>query len=294
MNVDRRMLMKGTIAMGAAMTVGRAVAATPGPWTHEGVVKRGGGQLHWVAMGSGKPLVLMPKLGGWVADWRHIAPALATRFRVIAIDPPGHGGSTIATPPPHIQTLAESAAMVRAALSDLGIDRFSFVGNSLGGCIGSVLAALFPDDVERLVPVSSALAPKATPAELAAIEQRLAKDFAPDGRPLPRSFAEVSAKFGGMTREMNDEQNASRAAAGLWILPSERGVLTAGITDYLPRIKARTLLVYGGGPAYAAHRAGAMKLLPDVRDVTIPGSGAFVHQQKPDETAKVILDFLTA
>jgi len=111
---------------------------------------------------------------------------------------------------------------------------------------------------------------------------------------LPRSFAEVSAKFGGMTREMNDEQNASRAAAGLWILPSERGVLTAGITDYLPRIKARTLLVYGGGPAYAAYRAGALKLLPDARDVTIAGSGAFVHQQKPAETAKVILDFLTA
>ena len=104
----------------------------------------------------------------------------------------------------------------------------------------------------------------------------------------------MAARF-GTTPEINEEQNASRKAAGLWIRPSERGVFTAGITDYLPRIKAGTLLVYGNGNqgVYQVYREKALRLLPRVRTVDVDGAGAFLHQQKPAETAALIADFLT-
>lgn len=299
--LSRRNFIAATAIGGAVMGGASSVFAAPleasppaGDWTEGGIVQRGGGRIHWASMGSGPVVVMMPKLGGWLADWRHVAKLLASRFRVIAVDSPGHGGSTMAMPPPYIQTLPESAAMVRAALGTLGVERYSLAGNSLGGCIATIMAALFPDDVESLILVSVALADRFTAEELAAYDARDA-EYDAMGLPLPRDAATMAARF-GTTPEINVEQNASRAAAGLWIRPSERGVFTAGITDYLPRIKARTALVYGKGNqgVYQVYREKALRLIPQVRSIDVEGAGAFLHQQKPVETADLIGRFLTA
>lgn len=292
--MGRREFVGGATAVSlAAQAVARGSLDFVPPWTSGGTIPRVGGVIHWVAMGEGPPLVMMPKLGGWVADWRHLAPVLARRFRVIAIDAPGHGGSRMATPPPYIQTLPESAAMVRAALSGIGVERFSFVGNSLGGCIGAVMAALFPEDIDRLALVSVALGGRGTAADLRDYDARTAKDVDAAGMPLPRPFTNASARF-GTTREINEELNASRAAAGLWVRPSERGVLTCGITGYLPRIEARTFLLYGSGGNYQRYRDEALRLIPHVSAGSIPDTGAFVHQERPAETAAALMEFLTA
>lgn len=112
-------------------------------WTQTGTIARSGGVMHYARLGdpANPPVVLLPKLGGWIADWRHVAPHLARHFHVVAIDPPGHGGSRFAGPAPCVQTLAESAAAVMAVLVQLGFGQFSVVGNSLGGCIGIAIAA---------------------------------------------------------------------------------------------------------------------------------------------------------
>src|SRR5687768_13578075 len=107
------------MAAGLAVS-GPALAQVPkGPWTEEGAVQRGGTRIHYVGMGNGPPLILLHKLGGWVSDWRHIAPALAKTHRVIAMDMPGHGDSTVNGPAPFLQSLGESAAVILAALDDL-------------------------------------------------------------------------------------------------------------------------------------------------------------------------------
>jgi hypothetical protein len=41
------------------------------------------GTLHYATMGQGNPVVLLLKLGGWIADWRRIA------LRLIAATYPG-------------------------------------------------------------------------------------------------------------------------------------------------------------------------------------------------------------
>jgi len=43
--------------------------------------------------GAGEPLLLLHGFTGSRATWRDLWPQLATRFRVLAIDLPGHGGS---------------------------------------------------------------------------------------------------------------------------------------------------------------------------------------------------------
>jgi pimeloyl-ACP methyl ester carboxylesterase len=161
--LDGREFLAASVVSSAALAASQAVAAPPAeliktPWTDEGVVNRGGGVIHFVSVGTGPAVVLMPKLGGWAADWRHIAPALAEKYRVVVIEPPGHGGSKMATAAPYIQTVPESAAMVRATLDELGIQPYALGGNSLGGCISVIMAGLWPEEIPRLILLSVSLA----------------------------------------------------------------------------------------------------------------------------------------
>ncbi|MBM3516082.1 MAG: alpha/beta hydrolase [Alphaproteobacteria bacterium] len=265
-----------------------------GPWTERGEVQVAAGKMAWKAMGSGEPLIMMPKLGGWAADWRHIAPTLATKFRVIAIDNPGHGDSVMNGPPPFLVSLRESAAMVMATLDALNIQTCSAIGNSLGGCILTVAAGLYPDAFRKLILLSVALGGAAT---LEALEEGRKKaigvNYDAQGLPIIRSFENAQERFGIADRAVHDEQNASRAKGGAWVAPSERGVGRAGVVNYLPMIKADTLLIYGERGGYKQFEKPGKAGLKKVRSVHIPNAGSFTHQDNPTETARVALEFLT-
>jgi pimeloyl-ACP methyl ester carboxylesterase len=288
----RREIISATAAVAVARPVHAADIA--GPWTSRGDVVVSAGKMHWASLGQGEPLVLMPKLGGWIADWRHVAPIFARTYRVIAVDPPGHGGSVMNGPPPYIQSLPESASMLMAALDALGVSRCAMMGNSLGGCIEVVAAALWPEKCTKLVLQSVALGEARTRAELEAGDKQNAADYDTEGRPLPRPFAEVAKRFGISDPAIAEEQNQSRAQAGLWVRPSERGVGRAGLTGYLPRITAPTLLMYGERGGYKQFEAAGKAGLKNVRSVVVPGGSSFAHQDQPEATAKLAMDFLAA
>ena len=286
---DRRAVV-ASVALGAALGGPKAVAAPQAPWASQGFVQRMGGRMRWAALGEGPPVVVLHKLGGWLADWNAIAPLLANGRRVVALDLPGHGDSVFTGPAPWVVSLVESAGIVRATLDDLGIDRCVVVGNSLGGCVGVVMAALWPQSVERLALLSVALSEGRTRAAVAAEDRANDRFYDAAGRPLPRSAADVS-RFGSSAAVVA-EQNRSRAKAGVWVRPSQRGVSLAGVADYLPRVSAPTLLMYAGADAYAAYEAVGRARLRDVRSVSIAGSGAFMHQERPAETAAALAPFL--
>lgn len=98
-------------------------------------------------------LVLGPSLGTDLGLFDAQITQLAERHRVIRYDLRGHGGSPVVPGP---FTVADLAADVLDLVDDLGIDRFSYAGVSLGGAIGLQLAVTAPDRVERLIVMASA------------------------------------------------------------------------------------------------------------------------------------------
>jgi pimeloyl-ACP methyl ester carboxylesterase len=263
-----------------------------GPWTTTGTLPSSSCPLRYAECGCGPAVILLPKLGGWIADWRHVAAHLAARHRVIAVDPPGHGGSRMPGTPAYLHTVAESAAAIVAGLDTLGIEPFAIAGNSLGGCIAIAIAAMWPGLVTRLALVGVSLAARMSLPAIAATDAHQPPDaFAADGTPLPRSALGLS-RLGPVGNDVLAENNLSRAACGQWLRPSERGVGRMGMQDYLPRLTQPVLLINGAQSFYLKYAETAERLIRDVRIVTLPGAGPFPHQDHPQITAGHIASFL--
>jgi 3-oxoadipate enol-lactonase / 4-carboxymuconolactone decarboxylase len=99
--------------------------------------------------------------------WDAQAAALAPRFRVLRYDHRGHGGSPVPDGPYAMEDLAGD---VLALLDDLGLERVTWCGLSLGGMVGMRLALDAPERIGRLVLscTSARLEPLAGWAERAA------------------------------------------------------------------------------------------------------------------------------
>ncbi len=110
----------------------------------------GGVRLHYVIGGhaGGEVVVLLAGFPeSWFA-WRKLMPSLATAYRIIAPDLPGQGDSDRPLGGYDTQTLATT---VHGLLRQLGIGRYSLVSHDVGAWVAYPYAALFGDEVQRLV-----------------------------------------------------------------------------------------------------------------------------------------------
>jgi 3-oxoadipate enol-lactonase len=104
--------------------------------------------LHHRIDGDGdRVLVLAGSLGSTLEMWEPQLPALTDRFCVVRFDQPGHGGSELLT----VRSVDGITAEVVALLDELGLERVSFCGLSLGGAVGMRLALDAPERLDRLV-----------------------------------------------------------------------------------------------------------------------------------------------
>ncbi|MET8796470.1 alpha/beta hydrolase [Nocardia sp. NPDC004568] len=117
-------------------------------------VEVAGGRVHLRCWGrAGTPGVVLVHGGsahsGW---WDHIAPLLATEYRVVALDLSGHGDSTVRSRYP----LDGWADEVMAAAEAGGVSgRPYIVGHSMGGGVTAAVGARHRDSVAGLVIIDS-------------------------------------------------------------------------------------------------------------------------------------------
>jgi pimeloyl-ACP methyl ester carboxylesterase len=167
--------------------------------------------------GNGPAVLLVHGLGGQTAHFDYgVAEQLARDHRVFVVDRPGSGHSTRAAGT--AADVSTQAAALAALIDQLGLERPTVAGHSLGGAIALTLALDFPGKVGALALVAPlthvqdvppqvfrALAIEsgwlrklfawtlATPGAIAGSKKVLAAVFAPEA--APRDFA---VKGGGM------------------------------------------------------------------------------------------------
>ncbi|MFO1057925.1 MAG: alpha/beta fold hydrolase BchO [Dongiaceae bacterium] len=262
-------------------------------------IRAGGLRWHVQAMGQGPALLLLHGTGASTHSWRALAPLLARRFTVIAPDLPGHAFTQM--PAFHRLSLAGMAQAVRALLDALGVEPAMAAGHSAGAAI---LVRMSLDGLIApacLVSLNGALLPwGGAPGQL----------FAPLARLLaalpmvPRLFAWRAGERGVVEKLIRDTgsrldpsgiEQYRRLAASPSHVAAALGMMANwdldGLRRDLPRLAAPLVLVTGSNdrtvPPEGARKVAA--LVPGARLISMPGLGHLAHEERPEETAELLL-----
>jgi pimeloyl-ACP methyl ester carboxylesterase len=247
--------------------------------------------------GSGSPVVLIHGFGAAIDWWDEIAPALAADHRVIRMDLIGHGGTEA---PTSGYAIEHQAALVKAVLDHLGVDRVTVIGHSMGGEVATAFAESDPSRIERLVLIDSPPGVGATfnlltrlactpiIGELlsrfeteSVIRKSLAQGFAP-GFPVPEQFV---ADFKQLTytafRSAHDASVAFRTERQT---PDRLKAL-----DPVPPL----LVIFGSRDALISPASAKLfGTVPGARVEVIDRAGHSPMVEAPEKTLALIVDFL--
>jgi pimeloyl-ACP methyl ester carboxylesterase len=246
--------------------------------------------------GTGPGLVLLHAYPLDSSMWRDQIGALSDRFRVIAPDLPGFGGSAVAAG----LTIDSVADVVAELLDHLGINERVVVGGvSMGGYIALAFARLYPQRVRALVLADTKADPDDEDARAnrdrmiqvatdkgsaAVIDELLPKMLAP-------GTAERNPDLARFVREIAGGQKAEGIVAALKAM-RDRPDARPGLSH----VSFPTLVVVGNQdgitPPEKAHELAGQ--IPNARLVTIPGAGHLSNLENPIAFATAIREFLDA
>jgi len=127
------------------------VYSRPRYGTDKFVVARGY-NIHYVEVGEGDPILLIPGAFSTYRHWNKIIPFLSKHYKLLCIDYLGVGDSD--KPRSGFKyTIEEQADLLREVIGELKISKVHIVGVSYGGAIALNLAARYPERVGKIVSI---------------------------------------------------------------------------------------------------------------------------------------------
>src|SRR5688572_18221521 len=150
------------------------------------------------AFGRGPTVVLVHGLGSRPQHWLPAARLLARRFRVVLVELPGHGASSMPEP----FSLEDVTRALDAAIAAESEEPVILVGHSVGGLVAAAEAIEHPERVRGLVLVETLLRPQGEPADRRAALAALDQDYDAFVRSAYVAFGRDSAQGAALFREV--------------------------------------------------------------------------------------------
>lgn len=244
--------------------------------------------------GAGPVLVLLPSGAHDHHDFDALCALLPDRYRTVAVDWPGHGGSPLGSAPASVSRFADVAEDVVAQLAPEGA---VLVGNSVGGFAATRMAIRRPELVRGLVIVDGGgfagrpwhvrvfCALMARPQFLRAIYPRFAASYM-----RARTGADRAALATGIATTRRDP--GLRAVAQLWhSFAGPEHDLRAGA----PAITAPTLVVWGRHDPVIPLAVGR-RIAATIPDATLHvlDTGHVPHTTEAQAVADLLVPFVEA
>jgi len=267
-----------------------------------------GDRIAYRDAGRGPALLLIHGMAGSSVTWRALIPQLSKNYRVIAPDLLGHGESA---KPRGDYSLGAFAVWLRDFLDELGVDRATIVGQSLGGGLAMQFAHQHRDYCERLVLIGSGgLGPDLSPV-LRILSAPGAEFVLPVVAPQPvlnlgnklaswLTSAGVQAPRAGQMwlaySSLSEPQARQAFLRTLRSVVDYRGQAVSALNKLHLTAGLPTLLIWGDhdriipvSHAHAAHDA-----LAGSRLEVLEGIGHFPHVEAPTTVAEMLEDFMAS
>jgi pimeloyl-ACP methyl ester carboxylesterase len=271
----------------------------------------------------GEPIILLHGFPESHRTWRHVAPALAERYRVIAPDQRGFGGSDKPVGVEHYKS-QETIADIFALADAYKLDRFTLVGHDWGGAIAWGAALLHPERLNRLVIVN---APHPHIFQRTVIEdtdQRKASQYIRafrsdmmeptiDAMGIETFFDKSFGSHADMSRITPEERQAYidewkqegaltamlnwyRASALVVPATDEPEPKPAWTRDPFPSVKVPTLVIWAmqDKALLPIQLQGLEVFVDDLTLVKIEEAGHFVPWERPEPVIRAIAEFMAA
>ncbi len=260
-----------------------------------------GARLHFVTRGTGPPVVLIHGNPGSYQDWSRLYDPIASRYRAIAFDRPGHGHSERSN---HQDATVEvQARMLHSALAELQVESPIIVGHSWGGALALIYALIYPTALSGAVLLAPAVYESEdgvsfltklpalpivgdlinflfTPLLGArVVRQDLAKAFAPD--PVPNGYLRV------VLSEWTRPQKVK------WYSVDD-SLLNIGLRNFSPRyanLQIPVAIVTGDSDLIVPLNENSRRLhqeLPQSKLVILENTGHQIPLTRPDAVVEAI------
>ncbi|MGW4370979.1 alpha/beta fold hydrolase [Nocardia takedensis] len=263
-------------------------------------VQAGPYRVHYHEAGAGPAVIMLHGGGPGATGWSNFQAnfsSFAEKHRTLLVDMLSFGKSEVVVFDEEPATTVRARAL-RDLMDVLGIERASFVGNSMGGSVAMAFAVDYPDRVDRLVLMGASgmtrtvLFPQPTEGhrrikEAAAnptIEtmQALANAMLFDPGHLSQEVLEA---------RVTAAKDPARRAAAQRSIASWRDQ-----TDEFAKIQARTLIVWGREDRVNPLEIGLLLLreISDSRLYVLRECGHWAQLEHAEEFNRVAVEFLAA
>lgn len=265
-----------------------------------------GAKIHYRDEGRrDRPTLLL--VHGYCASlhtWQPWVERLRDSYRIVSIDLPGHGLTR--TPPRYRVTRNSFADVIEATAEHLKLDRFTLIGNSMGGAAAWDYASRRPERVEALVLVAAAgFTPRPDQDYLhPAVQDLMRSPMGPilrdlDNTPFMRKGLKASFADQGLADDRMIERYVELARAPMhrdvqMQLAINRDERLYASRQNLTRIKAPTLVLHGTHDRVVPVTDGLRfaSLLPNSHLIMYEEIGHIVQEEIPEQSVGDLIAFL--
>jgi len=263
-----------------------------------------GHTIFYAVKGEGEPLLLIHGYGAGMWVWEKQIDILSQSYRVYALDLIGHGFSDRPKIPYTPETYIH---FLKDFMGEVGIEKATLVGNSMGGGIAWGMAILHSEWVDRLILIDCV-----PPDVLQQVKNESFRALAVI-RDIPiLAYLAIAARgkhsikwvllecvsyTKRITPEVVDRQyQLSRIRGTTWALYStlRHAKEALKLKDQLPMIRQPTLFIWGEKDLIFPPQVGEAlhQTVASSKFLRIEESGHIPMWETPDEVNQAILDFL--
>ena len=274
-------------------------------------------ELHYETYGDGDPVLCLHGLGACLYTWRNLIEPLSRSHKLILVDLKGCGASP--KPRDGHYSVQDQAELIYQFIQDHDLKNLTLVGSSYGGAVALMVATMLCE-VDRGRPTKQAgLAKQARLAKLILIDSagydeslpwhlKLLKTpvlgwasihLTPGKASTRRVLRYVYYNHRLITSEQIDAYSKPIRSPGARqaLLQTARQAVPKNINELTPKYKdicVPTLIVWGEEDKVIPLKIGKMlaEAIPDSKLVVLPEVGHAPHEEAPEKTIPLIMEFL--